>query len=306
MAETDSPLKRLVQFFITDFAAWLLQTPVREVFPLNVELPTATLAVDQAFRVTLGNGQALLLHIEFQGRSSRPPLPWRMLEYMARLAYTHRLAMRSVVFYVGHGAGADDPGHHQVDDADGEATLAWRYQVIRLWQMTAEELLALESPALLALVGQTRFEQPEDILPRVIIRLRRVPDAERRGRLLTALLALLPDEEMVTMVERLLENDVLLLDTPYLRRIREEGREEGRQEGRLEGALGMRRRDILQALALRFTPNDPVYRQVAQRLEQVTDETLLEALFAAAIRSDSMTAFLIALDRTHQGEGRDG
>jgi hypothetical protein len=52
------------------------------------------------------------------------------------------------------------------------------------------------------------------------------------------------------MVERLLEHDAISLDTPYLRRIREEGRE--------EGALAMRRRDILQALELRFGPPEAV------------------------------------------------
>ena len=195
----------------------------------NAELPATTLAADQVFHVTLTTGQALLLHLEFQGLGSRPPMSWRMLEYMARLAYTHRLGMRSVVFYVGRGAGADDTGHHQLTDLDGTVTLLWRYQVIRLWQIPAEELLALETPALLALVGQTRIDQPTVVLPSVVARLRRVPDAERRGRLLTAMLALLPEEEMIAMVERLLEDDALLLDTPYLRRIREEGREAGRE-----------------------------------------------------------------------------
>ena len=42
------------------------------------------------------------------------------------------------------------------------------------------------------------------------------------------------------MVERLLEDETGLLDTPYLRRIREEGRE--------EGALEMRRSSIVEAL----------------------------------------------------------
>ncbi len=81
MAATDSPLKHLVSAFITDLAAWLLQTPVREVRPLNAELPAATLAADQVFQVTPATtGQPLLLHLEFQGHGSRPPLPWRMLE----------------------------------------------------------------------------------------------------------------------------------------------------------------------------------------------------------------------------------
>jgi len=50
---------------------------------------------------------------------------------------------------------------------------------------------------------------------------------EQRGHLLTALVALLPEEEMVRIVERLLEDDTLLLELPYLRRIREEGHAEG-------------------------------------------------------------------------------
>ena len=88
MAATDHPLKRLVSLFIDDFAAWLLNCPVRETQPLNVELPADILATDQVFRVTLADGRDLVLHIEFQGRRSHPPIPWRMLEYMPRLAVT--------------------------------------------------------------------------------------------------------------------------------------------------------------------------------------------------------------------------
>ena len=105
MAETDSPLKRLVSHFITDFAAWLLQRPVRDARPLNVELPTETVMVDQVFHVTLATGTSLLLHIEFQGRRSNPPMSWRMLEYMTRLASAHRLPLHRVVLYLGRGAG---------------------------------------------------------------------------------------------------------------------------------------------------------------------------------------------------------
>jgi hypothetical protein len=78
------------------------------------------------------------------------------------------------------------------------------------------------------------------------------------------LLALLPEEEMIAMVERLLEHDALLLDTPYLQRIREEDRE--------EGALVRRRRDILQAIALRFGPPAALSYQVAEQFDRMTDE----------------------------------
>jgi hypothetical protein len=100
---------------------------------------------------------------------------------------------------------------------------------------------------------------------------------------LTALLALLPQEDIVAMVERLLKDETLLLDTPYLRRIRERDRE--------EGLLATRRRSIVDALTLRFAPSAAVLQQVAQYVETLTDEATIERLFAAAIRSASLAEF---------------
>ena len=242
-------------------------------------------------------------------------MPWRMLEYMHRLAGTYRLPMWSVVFYVGEGAGVGDTGRHVIRGPAELAPLMWQYQVVHLWQMPAEDLLTLDRPALLALVGQTRLNSPAVVLPAVVARLRQVPDPEARGRLLTALLALLPQEDIVTMVEKLLEDDTLLLDTPYLRRIREAGREEGREAGREqgreegreagreegreagreEGLLVARRRSIVDALTLRFAPSSAALEQVAQYMETLTDEAAIERLFAAAIRSASLAEFQAAM-----------
>jgi predicted transposase YdaD len=267
MASTDSPLKHLVETFVTEFASWVLQSNVREARRLHVELPVGTLAVDQVLHVTLADGRALVLHLEFQGCRSRQPMMWRMLDYMARLACAHRLDLWSVVFYVGSGAGVNDTGQAQVNGPDGTPTLSWRYQVIRLWQVPAEELLRRGQPALLALVGQTRMTRPEVMLPQVVARLRQVPDAERRGRLLTALLALLPDEEMVEMVEQLIDSDDLLLDTPFLRRIRTEGREEGREEGRRQGEAEV----LVRLLTQRF---GTLSAEVHARINAADRETL--------------------------------
>ena len=181
-------------------------------------------AVDQVFQVTLANDRELLLHLEFQGRRSHELMQWRMLEYMPRLARLHRLDLESVVMYVGRGAGADDTGIYQVNGLDGMPVLAWRYRVIRLWQMPAEELMAVRQVAPLALLGQTQIARPEVILPVVVSRMRSVADVSLRGHLLTAFLALLPDEEMISMVERLLEEDEWLLELPYLRRMPRRGR----------------------------------------------------------------------------------
>jgi hypothetical protein len=73
MTDLDSPLQQLVSAFIADFAAWLLHTDVHEAHALNVELPSSMLTADQVFHVTLADGRALVLHIEFQGRASHQP-----------------------------------------------------------------------------------------------------------------------------------------------------------------------------------------------------------------------------------------
>ena len=297
MAAIDHPLKRLVSTFITEFASWLLSMPVRTAHPLNVELPADILTTDQVFQVTLNDGRELVLHIEFQGRRSQPPMPWRMLEYMPRLAAAYRLPIWSVVFYVGAGAGVDDTEHHTVSGPADITPLVWQYQVVRLWQLSAEELLTLNQPALLALVGQTRVDQPTFILPAVVARLRAVADTELRGRLFTSLLALLPAQEMIEMVERLLEDETGLLDTPYLRRIREEGREEGHEEGREEGALAVWRRSIGEAVTLRFAPTPEVLQQVQQALEMRSEEAALAQLFTVALRSASLAEFQEALEQ---------
>jgi hypothetical protein len=153
--------------------------------------------------------------------------------------------------------------------------------------MPEEDLLALDQLALLALVGQTRLDRPAVVLPAVVARLRQVPDAEARGGLLTVLLALLPQGEMVTMVEKLLEGERLLLDTLYLRRLREEGRQ--------EDLLVARRRSIADALTLRFAPPEAAIQQVEQYVETLTDEVALERLFVAAIRSASLAEFQAAM-----------
>jgi hypothetical protein len=210
-------------------------------------------------------------------------MKWRMLEYMTRLATTHNLDVWSVVLYVGRGAGIDDTGSYQLTGPDGAVTLSWHYQVVRLWAMQAEELVTVGRPALLALGGQTHIERPDILLPQIVTYIRNVSDVEMRGRLLTALVALISQEEMIAMVERLLEEDRLLLDTPFLRRMR------------AEGALMARRQSILDALRLRFDPPISVYQQLERYLETITDEAQLEKLFAVAVRGENLADFQAAM-----------
>jgi len=287
MPETDTPLKLLVSEFAPDFAAWLLdvdEADVRHVQPLNIELAAGVVRSDTVFRVTLAGGQVTLLHVEFQGRRSERPMPLRMLDYLSRLAQQESGYLCSTVLYVGDGAGADDKGAHRVDCPDGKVTLAWRYRVIRLWQLRAEELLLLDRPALLALIGQTHIEEPERVVPQVVDTIRQVHDEGQRIRLFTALTSLMRDEEVLKMAEQLLEaiERDPLLDTPLLRRIRE--------EGRAEGVVAVRQ-SILDALTLRFDPPATHYRRIEAQLETITDLAQLRTLLQSAIRANDIGDF---------------
>ncbi|OAD21709.1 hypothetical protein THIOM_002518, partial [Candidatus Thiomargarita nelsonii] len=181
MAATDSPLKRLITTFIDDFAVWLLGSEVAFVTPHNVELYALSdpIRADQIFTVKLADGRTVILHIEFQGRRTNVPMSLRELDSLSRLALKFRdLEIYSVVFYVGNGAGRHDTGSHQIENPSGGFTLSWRYKVICLWKMNAQELIDLGKPALLGLIGQTQITEPEVLLPKVVEMVKTVPDAE--------------------------------------------------------------------------------------------------------------------------------
>ena len=128
------------------------------------------------------------------------------------------------------------------------------------------------------------------------------------------------------MVERLLEErEELLLDTPFLRRMRElglregrkigleEGREEGREEG-LEkglekgleegmgiGALLGLREAILDGVVRRFDPSASAYRRLDQYLQTVTDRPRLQQILFTLFESASMDAFMAQIDMAQNG-----
>jgi hypothetical protein len=99
--------------------------------------------------------------------------------------------------------------------------------------------------------------------------------------------------EVPKMAERLLEaiDQDLMLDTPFLRRIREEGRTEGLAEG-----LAAMRRSVLDVLAERFDPPATHYRRIEAQLETITNLEQLRALLQAAIRATDVADFEHALE----------
>ena len=238
MAKTDQPFKRLITLVAREFISWALNTEVRSAKLVSSEHTAIPDPIhsDLIFDITLADGRKGLMPIEFQGRSSSRPMPFRVLEYMTRTTINEEPAiLHCLVVYVGKGSYPNDTGTHQIDGLKDYPTLLWHYQVIHLWDMDAHELLNLDRPVLLPLVGQMRMDDPERIIAEVVARLKTVPDPALRGQLFMELLALMPDEEATKMTEKLMEKEDIVFDSPYLRRIREEADKEGFSRGIEQG-----------------------------------------------------------------------
>jgi hypothetical protein len=102
------------------------------------------------------------------------------------------------------------------------------------------------------------------------------------------------DEEILAMAEKMVDamDRGLLMDTPFLRRIRRESYEEGREEGREEFA----RQSVLDVITVRFDPPASNYRPLEARLAQVKDPARLRQLLQIAAQATDLADFEQALE----------
>lgn len=302
---SDRLLKQLVTDHAVDFATWLLGRAVESAEALPTDLPDEPRSTDLLLRVQQDDSTFCLLHLEFQGRRSPRPMPLRMLDYMARLVQLHGLPLQSVVIYLESGAGRNDTGQHQHLQPNGTPALRWHYQVVALWQMQAEELLALGRRSLLPLIGMTQITQPATTLPQVVAALHAEPDMTQRLELFRQFIGLLKDEELVAMTRELITDLDLeeLREFPFLweqyqryhQQARDEGKAEGIAEGKAEGIAETARaktlEHILEGVVLRFNPSAASYREIEKALHSITDLDRLSTIFRYVFQATDYAAF---------------
>ena len=227
MAKTDNPLKIHFTEFLELLTPWLMGQPIQSVKESNIELPATELRTDQIFEVVMANGEEIVLHVEFEAGKDTEVMKWRVLNYMSRITYIKRKSVQSVVVYIGN-IGKSDSGKHSIGNQ------SWNYKVIRLADIKASEILATNNPALISLIGLTKLARPEQEVFEALDKIKETADNEDKKDLLGTLLILLPSERLVDMVQEQLEKEDWLLNTPFLQKIRGQGREEGREEEREE------------------------------------------------------------------------
>jgi hypothetical protein len=99
---------------------------------------------------------------------------------------------------------------------------------------------------------------------------------------------LIDDSEVLKMLERLIEKEDLLLDTPMMRRLR------------TQGELNKSRDDILKIVDIRFQPQFPLRQQFEQRLVIIVNGTVLDMLLMTAVQCKTIVEFQTALDSANK------
>jgi predicted transposase YdaD len=227
---------------------------------LNVELPKV-----QQRRVDLliALADRTLLHVEFQSTHDRD-IAYRMLEYRALIQRRFARPLRQVVLFVGQGA-ARIP-----DGVQGEG-LSFRYQVIDIREIDAQELIGTGNTGDLALA--VLAGGADSRVPDIVGCAARLKKPERE-KLLTKILVLAGLSGLTEKVEWELKHMPVMInidDIPVIRHVYREAEAKGRAEGEAKGEAKGEARGKAKALhALLEAKFPPLPRWASLRVSQAS------------------------------------
>jgi predicted transposase YdaD len=148
----DDTTKRLIQSNPQHFVSWILHGGVFKTY-LATELKNWTLTADMMMHV-LVHDQNMLLHLEIQSKEDNT-MPQRLLEYNILATREHKQPVLSCVIYLRKDRRvAQSPLRWYLPS--GQETLAFHFQVIRLWEIPSTEIIETGLSGLLPLLPLTR------------------------------------------------------------------------------------------------------------------------------------------------------
>ncbi len=165
----DHFFKQLVEACPTEYATWVEKDAafVRE---RNSELKIKHRYTDALLEVEL-NGQRALLHLEFQ-KAKDSDMQDRMLEYNVMASVQYELPVYSYVIYLhGEKRGSVATSPHIRHFVNGKETLRFHFGVIKLWEISAEEILAQGLHGLLPILTLMKGGKEPHIVQEMINRL---------------------------------------------------------------------------------------------------------------------------------------
>ena len=167
----DNVCKLLAEKYPFDFAKWLLPQAPKTIKVLKTELSIEPIRADF---VTFLQTENRILHIEFQTNpQSKPPIPFRELDYSVRLIRTYQVPVTQVVIFL-----QETTDEIAFTEAYINETTHHRYRVIRMWEQ--DSALFLDNLALLPLAPLTRTNSPQGLLSQIANNLAKIADRETK------------------------------------------------------------------------------------------------------------------------------
>ena len=275
----DNVCKYLAEEYPEEFVRWLLATEPQRVEVLKTPL---TLEPIRADAVTFLQAEGQILHVEFQTLPpSKPPIPFRMLDYSVRLKRQYNCPVVQVAIFL-----QQTNNEIAYREEYRDETTVHRYRVVRLWEQ--ESTAFLESLALLPLAPLTRSDSPDRLLAKVAENLENIPDRQQKANLAgcTEILAGLRfDKDFIRQFlrEEIMQESIIYQDIL----------QKGLQKGRRLEALSFCR----QLIKYRFGQIDSSLDEKLQGLSIEQLEALGQALFNISEIS--------TLERWLEEQGRD-
>ncbi len=271
----DNVCKLLAEKYPFDFAKWLLPQAPKTIKVLKTELSIEPIRADF---VTFLQTENRILHIEFQTNpQSKPPIPFRELDYSVRLIRTYQVPVTQVVIFLQE---TNDPIVFTEEYVN--ETTRHRYRVIRMWEQ--DSALFLDNLALLPLAPLTQTNSPQSLLSQIANNVAKIADRETKQNIAayTEILAGLRFEK--DFIRQLLSEDIMQESVIY-QDILQKGERIGEQRGEQRGELKF----CLFLLNQRFGELDSLIVERVKGLPVEQLENLGAALFNISEVADLVT-----------------
>ncbi|MDB9449920.1 Rpn family recombination-promoting nuclease/putative transposase [Dolichospermum circinale] len=271
----DNVCKLLAEKYPFDFAKWLLPQAPKTIKVLKTELSIEPIRADF---VTFLQTENRILHIEFQTNpQSKPPIPFRELDYSVRLIRTYQVPVTQVVIFLQE---TNDPIVFTEEYIN--ETTRHRYRVIRMWEQ--DSALFLDNLALLPLAPLTQTNSPQSLLSQIANNVAKIADRETKQDIAayTEILAGLRFEK--DFIRQLLSEDIMQESVIY-QDILQKGERIGEQRGEQKGEIKF----CLFLLNQRFGEIDSLIVERVKGLPVEQLENLGAALFNISEFADLVT-----------------
>ncbi len=288
--ETDVSLKRLFKACGRDLV-WLTGDQDATVLSVEVfELQEIRRSVDCLIRLRRGR-EVYYRHIEFQARND-PRMAERCFRYNAMLLLELQAPVLTTVIYLSPPGPIERELVYRVMLGDVEVN-AWRFGILRLWEIEAEAALGSKAPGLMALVPLLKGGEPATIWAaarqiRNLVPSPRMSDPESilwllaQGRYNSEQLGHAVGGNVMQALLELLKKSPLWQEAEAEGEIK--GRAKGEATGETKGRLAAQRTTLLKLVEL----NHPdLLALAAERAEACSDSALLESWILAASRPDN-------------------